>query len=131
MSIPSLWYWCTDQVQGNWVEWGPQGISFLGVADVSGPSSLTSFPLLCMLFCFLLVCAGGLNSGLCAWATHPALFLLWLFWRQGLIFCPGWPGLWSSYTSCHCWDDRHASLLPVFFSVEMGSCKLLVWAGLE
>jgi sodium/myo-inositol cotransporter 11 len=20
MSIPSLWYWCTDQVQGNWVE---------------------------------------------------------------------------------------------------------------
>jgi hypothetical protein len=24
-------------------------------------------------------------------------FVLWLLWRQGLIFCPGWPGPQSSY----------------------------------
>jgi hypothetical protein len=22
-------------------------------------------------------------------------FLLWLFWRQGVVLCPGWPGPWS------------------------------------
>jgi hypothetical protein len=25
------------------------------------------------------------------------LFLLWLFWTEGLIFCLGWSRLWSSY----------------------------------
>jgi hypothetical protein len=23
--------------------------------------------------------------------------LLWVSWRWGLAFCPGWPGWWSSY----------------------------------
>jgi hypothetical protein len=30
--------------------------------------------------------------------SHAASsFFLWLFWRQGLAFCPGLPALWSSY----------------------------------
>jgi hypothetical protein len=27
----------------------------------------------------------------------PQPFLLWLFWRSGLTFCPGHPGSWSAY----------------------------------
>jgi hypothetical protein len=41
-------------------------------------------------------------------------FFLWLFLREGLVFCPGPPGPWSSYfLACWDWDDRHAPD-PVF-----------------
>jgi hypothetical protein len=52
-------------------------------------------------------------------ASNP--FLLWLFWRQGLAFCPGWPGPLSSYL---CFPPllgwQVCSTVPSFFSVEMG-----------
>jgi hypothetical protein len=65
------------------------------------------------------------------WVMSPA-FVLWLFWRYRLDFCPGQPGPWSCYFTlptvsvltgvCH-W----AQLL-----VEVGeSYELPSWTGLE
>jgi hypothetical protein len=44
--------------------------------------------------------------------SHLQPFLLWLFWRQDLAFCPGHPGLPSS---CQQWDDSHVPSHPAFF----------------
>ena len=40
MSIPSLWYWCTDQVQTSWLSERPPGGFFPWGAGDSGFSSL-------------------------------------------------------------------------------------------
>jgi hypothetical protein len=67
-----------------------------------------------------------------AWAM-PGYFLWWLLWWQGLTFCPGWPGPWSSYdpnsTVSEMTVMRHHAQL---FVVQMGvSHKLfcLAWPG--
>jgi hypothetical protein len=66
-----------------------------------------------------------------AWDTPPA-FLLWLFWRLGLTFCPGWPGPQSFYFRFCC----IAGMTGVFhhiqiFPLRWGLSNFYVWAGLE
>jgi hypothetical protein len=76
----------------------------------------------------------ALNSGLCAWKAGaqpfepgPQPFLLWLFWRQGLTFCPGHPGPWSSYFKLPlvAGIQTHATM-PSFFPLRWGLTNLFL-----
>jgi hypothetical protein len=64
----------------------------------------------CRFFCVCFFGFGGRGGmwidGIWVWpqsrlstslATFCQPFVLWLFWRWGLAFCPGWPGPWPSY----------------------------------
>jgi hypothetical protein len=57
------------------------------------------------------------------WLRHISMF--WLFWSQGLAFCPGWPELQFFYfrlpTIAGMTGTQHHTQL---FSLEMGSHKL-------
>jgi hypothetical protein len=47
------------------------------------------------------------------------MFLLWLFWREGLIFCSCWPGPRSFYFTSHgSSEDRYSPPCPGF-SIEI------------
>jgi hypothetical protein len=70
----------------------------------------------------------GLNLGLCVLPLELCFqpFLLWLFWKYSLAFCPGGPGSRAFYfrlpviigmTGMH----YHSQF---YFSIEMGSCEL-------
>jgi hypothetical protein len=66
-----------------------------------------------------------------SWVMPLALFIVVIL-EIGPLFCPGWHGLWSFYSTLSAiagmtGAHHHAQ----FFSVEMGTCKLFTRAGLE
>jgi hypothetical protein len=97
------------------------------------------------IFCCLFVLFCFVSTGICTqrfalarwasttWAIPPTLFCFGYFGDKGLAFCPGRPGLWSSYFmlptiagmigTCH-----HAQL---FFRWDGGLMIFFAWAGLK
>jgi hypothetical protein len=55
--------------------------------------------------------------------------LLWLFWRWGLTFWPGWPGLWSFYFELPALAGMtpHTPFSPYWNRVSRTFCTHLSW----
>jgi hypothetical protein len=74
--------------------------------------------------------ASDCDSGTLPVEPHLQAFMLWLFWRWDLTFCPGQPWPWSFYfklpTFTGMTDAYHHTQL---FSIKMGVLKTYFFLG--